>query len=242
MGRDGNRPRAKTRASTTGSGGVSRSKGEGSPVIPPPAVVRDGDNAAGRPESEQSSGDVADGGVRHSGNKNRRQPTKPVGRRMVGEKKREKTSGRSSSGKIGGAGKAQFEGVEEEEEEDEELSQERSGTEHSGERGTGPSGGGKSAISELEERERSGGKERSEEEREHSKERLPAELPGGAGRNTTRDAGGSFLEPGPAVATAGMGGTRSLVLCLNAKGEEDLLLDALMADGVPPNRLPEVRL
>ncbi|CAM9436108.1 unnamed protein product, partial [Discosporangium mesarthrocarpum] len=35
-------------------------------------------------------------------------------------------------------------------------------------------------------------------------------------------------------------GRRSLVLCLNAGGEEDLFLDALMSDGVPPNRLPEV--
>ncbi|CAM9640825.1 unnamed protein product [Ectocarpus sp. 6 AP-2014] len=35
-------------------------------------------------------------------------------------------------------------------------------------------------------------------------------------------------------------GVRPLVLCLNAKGEEELFLDALMADGVPPNRLPEV--
>lgn len=33
---------------------------------------------------------------------------------------------------------------------------------------------------------------------------------------------------------------RPLVLCLNVKGEEELFLDALMADGVPPNRLPEV--
>lgn len=31
-----------------------------------------------------------------------------------------------------------------------------------------------------------------------------------------------------------------MVLCINTTGEEDLFLDALMADGVPPNRLPEV--
>lgn len=35
-------------------------------------------------------------------------------------------------------------------------------------------------------------------------------------------------------------GIRPLVLCINTTGEEDLFLDALMADGVPPNRLPEV--
>ena len=34
---------------------------------------------------------------------------------------------------------------------------------------------------------------------------------------------------------------RHLVLCLNTKGEEGLFLDALMADGVPPDRLPKAR-
>lgn len=34
---------------------------------------------------------------------------------------------------------------------------------------------------------------------------------------------------------------RPLVLCLNTKGEETLFMDALLADGVPPDRLPEAR-
>lgn len=35
-------------------------------------------------------------------------------------------------------------------------------------------------------------------------------------------------------------GGRPLVLCINTNGEDDLFLDALMADGVPPVRMPEV--
>ncbi|CAM9975100.1 unnamed protein product, partial [Laminaria digitata] len=43
-----------------------------------------------------------------------------------------------------------------------------------------------------------------------------------------------------AAAAARLNKSRPLVLCLNTKGEENLFMDALMADGVPPDRLPEV--
>ncbi|CAM9663637.1 unnamed protein product, partial [Ectocarpus sp. 8 AP-2014] len=62
-----------------------------------------------------------------------------------------------------------------------------------------------------------------------------APLNGGSGSSS--EAGVSKVGRG---ASSEPSGVRPLVLCLNAKGEEELFLDALMADGVPPNRLPEV--
>lgn len=44
-----------------------------------------------------------------------------------------------------------------------------------------------------------------------------------------------------APTTATLKKPRPLVLCLNTNGEETLFMDALMADGVPPDRLPEAR-
>lgn len=63
--------------------------------------------------------------------------------------------------------------------------------------------------------------------------------------NTRVDSGGGSSSAAGVAKVGGAAaseptGVRPLVLCLNAKGEEELFLDALMADGVPPNRLPEV--
>lgn len=55
-----------------------------------------------------------------------------------------------------------------------------------------------------------------------------------------KGSGASSKDPVTSASAAATYRGRPLVLCLNTKGEEELLLDALMADGVPPNRLPEV--
>ena len=86
---------------------------------------------------------------------------------------------------------------------------------------------------------------RSNDTGERSRERFARERRAGRGRGgltwhtalgkkRSRDGGQPPISVSEGVTV------RPLVLCLNATGEEDLFLDALMADGVPPNRLPEV--
>ncbi|CAM9952486.1 unnamed protein product, partial [Ectocarpus sp. 4 AP-2014] len=93
--------------------------------------------------------------------------------------------------------------------------------------------------------------EREKEQQEQAEMGKHPSPPSRAGKGVDRQknapldgGGGSCSEPGVskvgAAAASKPAGVRPLVLCLNAKGEEELFLDALMADGVPPNRLPEV--